>query len=201
MLPCLSSSPGCRQGCSHAVSLRSVFSPWRAFSQGSTSSREGVRWCGWAGMGWGQLGPSQGSPSPHSAVLSWAPHQPWIFTRPPCRHQAWPPQPVRPHLLPPLWGQHWHGPCVSWHPAGGFAFFRHFPPDRNGVKMELGEAMSPVPGERALRALRRLLGVSAIVGDEEDLFPTSLWGFWYTPLWPPYIFRGYMGCPQPTAPA
>lgn len=61
--------------------------------------------------------------------------------------------------------------------------------------MVLGETMSPIPGERALRAVRRLLGDPATVGDEEILFPAPLRGFWHTPCWPPHIFRGYTGLP------
>lgn len=55
--------------------------------------------------------------------------------------------------------------------------------------------MSPVPGERALRAVRRRLGDPATAGDEEILFAAPLWGFWHTPWWPPHIFRGYTGLP------
>lgn len=125
---------------------------------------------------------------------TWAPHQAWICSCPLRRHQA--SSDVATSTLPHsphCWEQDWRGPCAIWHPAGRFAFFRHFRPDRNGVKMVLGETMSPIPGKRALRALRRLLGVPATVGDEENLFPTSLWGFWYTPWWPLHIFRAYTG--------
>lgn len=155
-------------------------------------------------MGWTWVDPSHGSPwplSPHwlplcCQHLGTTPGMDLLLATPPRSGPGCSSGLATTSTLPRschCWGQDWQGPCVSWHPVGRSAFFRHFPPDRNGVKVVLGETASPVPGERALRALRRLLRVPAAVCAEENLFQTSLWGCWCTPWWPPHTLRGYTG--------
>lgn len=113
MLPQLSSTPGCCQGCSSpcpSLSVRVVLSLENlSLFPGSTSARVGLgsaRWCGWShSMEEWAGASSRGSPGPSlhsgcpSAASTRAPHQAGIRSWPPRHHQA--PHPVWPHPLYP----------------------------------------------------------------------------------------------------